>query len=131
MAHRRGGHRRREVKETAKQDAEKELERNFVAITCHFLLTLNLHAFLRTNSYLLITTSTGCEPTNKLAYVALGKLPRENGTINFASFDLRKNGNELLPIVKLVDNFDASYDCVANEGSVFTFHSNLGAPRYK
>jgi prolyl oligopeptidase len=94
-------------------------------------LTLYLRAYLRTNRYLLLTTSTGCEPTNKLAYVALDELPRENDAINFASFDLRKDGNQPLPIVKLVDNFDASYDCVANEGSVFTFHSNLGAPRYK
>ena len=97
----------------------------------NFPLTLSLCAFLRTNSYLLITTSTGCEPTNKLAYVALDELPRENDAIDFAIFDLRKDGNKPLPIVKLVDNFDASYDCVANEGSVFTFHSNLGAPRYK
>lgn len=73
----------------------------------------------------------GCEPTNTLAYIVLDELPRANGAIDFASFDLRKAGNRPLSIVKLIDNFEASYDCVANEGSVFTFHSNLGAPRYK
>ena len=36
-----------------------------------------------------------------------------------------------LPLVKLVDNFDASYSYVANEGSVFTFLTNLNAPLYR
>lgn len=36
----------------------------------------------------------------------------------------------LLPWVKLVDNFDAQYSYITNEGTVFTFHSNLDAPRY-
>jgi hypothetical protein len=36
-----------------------------------------------------------------------------------------------LPVVKLVDNFDASYGYVANEGSVFSFMTNLNAPRYR
>ncbi|KAK1880699.1 Prolyl endopeptidase [Dissostichus eleginoides] len=36
----------------------------------------------------------------------------------------------LLPWVKLVDNFDAQYSYVTNEGTVFTFHSNLDATRY-
>jgi hypothetical protein len=36
-----------------------------------------------------------------------------------------------LPLVKLVDNFDASYSYVANEGTVFTFLTNLNAPLYR
>ena len=37
----------------------------------------------------------------------------------------------LLPFVKVVDNFDAEYEYITNEGSVFTFKTNLEAPKYK
>ena len=40
-------------------------------------------------------------------------------------------GSKKLPIVKLVDNFEASYSYVANDGSVFSFMTNLHAPRYR
>lgn len=40
-------------------------------------------------------------------------------------------GNKPLPVVKLVDNFDASWDLVANDGEAFTFKTNLDAPRYR
>lgn len=33
--------------------------------------------------------------------------------------------------MKLVDNFDASWDYVANDGQAFTFKTNLDAPRYR
>ena len=36
-----------------------------------------------------------------------------------------------LPFVKVVDNFDAQYEYVDNEGTRFLFKTNLGAPRYK
>ena len=36
-----------------------------------------------------------------------------------------------LPLVKLVDNFDAQYSYVANEGPLMTFQTNLHAPRYR
>ena len=48
--------------------------------------------------------------------------------------DLQELNNEikgLLPFVKVVDNFEAEYDYISNEGSVFTFKTNLNAPRYR
>ena len=33
--------------------------------------------------------------------------------------------------MKLVDNFEASYSYVANDGPVFSFMTNLHAPRYR
>jgi hypothetical protein len=40
-------------------------------------------------------------------------------------------GSAPLPLVRLVDNFDASWDYVANEGQQFTLKTNLDAPRYR
>lgn len=37
----------------------------------------------------------------------------------------------LLPWVKLIDNFDAEYEYVTNEDTLFTFKTNLDAPRYR
>lgn len=42
-----------------------------------------------------------------------------------------KVGVRPLPLIKLVDNFEAQYEYVANEGSLFTFKTNLRAPRYR
>ena len=42
-----------------------------------------------------------------------------------------KVGVRPLPLNKLVDNFEAQYEYVANEGSLFTFKTNLRAPRYR
>lgn len=33
--------------------------------------------------------------------------------------------------MKLIDNFDAEYEYVTNEGTLFTFKTNLDAPRYR
>lgn len=37
----------------------------------------------------------------------------------------------ILPWEKLIDNFDAEYDYITNEGTVFTFKTNRNAPKYK
>ena len=42
-----------------------------------------------------------------------------------------KAGVRPLPLTKLIDNFKAQYEYVANEGSMFTFKTNLHAPRYR
>uniref|UniRef100_A0A7N9AQS8 Prolyl endopeptidase n=1 Tax=Mastacembelus armatus TaxID=205130 RepID=A0A7N9AQS8_9TELE len=66
--------------------------------------------------YAVLSITEGCEPVNQLWYCDLQQLP--NGI------------KGLLPWVKLVDNFDAQYSYITNEGTVFTFRSNLDAPRY-
>ncbi|XP_035537734.1 prolyl endopeptidase-like [Morone saxatilis] len=66
--------------------------------------------------YAVLAITEGCEPVNQLWYCDLQQL--SDGITG------------LLPWVKLVDNFDAQYSYVTNEGTVFTFRSNLDAPRY-
>ncbi|XP_027148362.1 prolyl endopeptidase-like [Coffea eugenioides] len=73
--------------------------------------------------YVLLYTFETCDPVNKVYYCDLSALP--DGLENY------KETNNLLPFVKLVDSFDASYLDVANDGSVFTFRTNKDAPRYK
>ncbi|KAF7665443.1 hypothetical protein LDENG_00139290 [Lucifuga dentata] len=67
--------------------------------------------------YAVLSITEGCEPVNQLWYCDLQQLTRSI--------------SGLLPWVKLVDNFEAQYSYVTNEGSVFTFRSNLDAPRYR
>jgi len=67
--------------------------------------------------YVMLMIREGCEPVNRM-YVC----------------DLEKIGykiNGLLPYDKIVDNFDAEYDFIANEGDKFVFKTNKDAPRYK
>ncbi|XP_033831350.1 prolyl endopeptidase-like [Periophthalmus magnuspinnatus] len=66
--------------------------------------------------YAVLSITEGCEPVNRLWYCDLEQLP--SGITG------------LLPWVKLVDTFEAQFSYITNEGTVFTFHSNLNAPRY-
>uniref|UniRef100_H2SNL2 Prolyl endopeptidase n=2 Tax=Takifugu rubripes TaxID=31033 RepID=H2SNL2_TAKRU len=67
--------------------------------------------------YAVLSITEGCEPVNQLWYCDLQLLP--DGITG------------PLPWVKLVDNFEAQYSYITNEGTLFTFHSNLDAPRYR
>uniref|UniRef100_A0A8C3AYJ7 Prolyl endopeptidase n=1 Tax=Cyclopterus lumpus TaxID=8103 RepID=A0A8C3AYJ7_CYCLU len=67
--------------------------------------------------YAVLSITEGCEPVNQLWYCDLQQL--SDGITG------------VLPWVKLVDNFEAQYAYVTNEGTVFTFRSNLDAPRYR
>ncbi|WJX09143.1 prolyl oligopeptidase [Trifolium repens] len=73
--------------------------------------------------YVLLSIEEGCDPVNKIYYFDLSKLP--NGLKGF------RNENSLLPFVKLIDNFDAKYQPIANDDTVFTFLTNKDAPKYK
>lgn len=68
--------------------------------------------------YLLLSISEGCEHVNRLWFARLQPL-------------LQQGMNKMPEWTKLIDNFDASFDMVANDGSVFTFETNLKAPRKK
>lgn len=67
--------------------------------------------------YLICDIREGCDPVNRL-YICDLK------TIDY-------NISGFLPFVKVVDNFDAEYEYITNEGSVFTFKTNLNSPRYR
>ncbi|KAL4218360.1 hypothetical protein ACF0H5_023097 [Mactra antiquata] len=67
--------------------------------------------------YLVIAIREGCDPVNRLYYTDLKSL--SDGI------------NGLIPYVKIVDNFDAEYEYITNEGTIFTFKTNLNSPNYK
>ena len=66
--------------------------------------------------YLVMNGSLGTDSRNRIYYLDLGSAtrPRVQGTV-----------------VKLLDDFDASYNFVGNIGPVFYFVTNLAAPRYR
>ena len=62
--------------------------------------------------------TAGCEPTNRLWYLDLETLPKDpaTGALDWSKFDLSTGtAAQPLPLVRLVDNFEAAYDYVANE----------------
>eukprot|EP00053_Salpingoeca_punica_P019335 m.194798 g.194798 ORF g.194798 m.194798 type:complete len:755 (-) comp17625_c0_seq1:1748-4012(-) len=63
--------------------------------------------------YVLLSLSEGCDPVNRLFYAPLGPITGR------------------LDVIKVVDNFDAQYEYISNEGTVFTFKTNLKAPKYR
>lgn len=67
--------------------------------------------------YLVCMIRQSCDPVNRLYICDLESLP-----------DGIKG---ILPVVKVVDNFDAEYEYVTNEGTVFTFKTNYQASNYK
>jgi prolyl oligopeptidase len=70
--------------------------------------------------YVLLSVSETSEPVNKLYYCDLSALPH-----------LLEGTREMLPFVKLVDEFEAYYGVIANNDNQFTILTNKDAPRYK
>jgi len=62
-------------------------------------------------NYLIISVSQGTDSRNRVYYK---DLTRANS-----------------PIVRLLDDFDASYQFITNEGPIFYFRTNLDAPKYR
>ena len=67
--------------------------------------------------YLLITTSESTARVNRLFFAKLS--------------ELKKDEKGLAIVTKLIDNFEAEYDYITNEGTKFYFKTNLNAPRNK
>ncbi|KAF8565227.1 hypothetical protein P879_08068 [Paragonimus westermani] len=67
--------------------------------------------------YLLITYHDGCEPNNLLYYCDL------------AAVDYKITGK--LDLIPIVDQFEAVYEYITNDGPVLTIRTNLNAPMYK
>jgi len=68
--------------------------------------------------YLCIRITKDCNPEHLFYYFKLD---------NFAP----KKGDAMISPVKLIDTYEASYEYVTNEGTLFYFKSNLNAPSYK
>lgn len=73
--------------------------------------------------YVLLYIYEGCDPVNKLYYCDMSSLAH--------GLEGYKGTGEMLPFVKLIDNFEASYEAVSNDATEFTFLTNKEAPRYK
>ncbi|KAL6982633.1 prolyl oligopeptidase [Sarracenia purpurea var. burkii] len=73
--------------------------------------------------YLLLYIAESCEPVNKVYYCDMSAFA--NG------LEGHRGKKDLLPFVKLIDNFDAQYEDIANDNTVFTFRTNKDAPKYK
>lgn len=94
----------------------------FMHMTTNFLKKLTV--FYLILQYVLLHIEEGCDPVNKFYYFDLSALP--SGLEGY-----RNEKYSLLPFVKLIDNFDAQYQAIANDDTVFTFLTNKDAPKYK
>ncbi|KAJ6684672.1 PROLYL OLIGOPEPTIDASE FAMILY PROTEIN [Salix purpurea] len=73
--------------------------------------------------YLLLYITESCDPVNKVYYCDMSAF--SDGLEGF------RGRTDLLPFVKLIDNFDAQYQHIANDDTEFTFLANKDAPKYK
>ncbi|KAL1351788.1 hypothetical protein AAHE18_06G120300 [Arachis hypogaea] len=82
--------------------------------------------------YIIMYIEQGCDPVNKLYYCDMSELT--NGLQGFGNKQEEEDPHAhatMLPFVKLVDTFDAQFQYVANDDTVFTFLTNKNAPKYK
>lgn len=77
--------------------------------------------------------STGTEPSNKLWYIKVSDLPMDakTGGLDLSAYDRRKPSAKPLPMVKVIDDFEAAYSIVINDGPIWTINTDLDAPLNK
>jgi prolyl oligopeptidase len=68
--------------------------------------------------YVIITVSESTAPTNKVYWAKVSDVAAASG-------------HDPVPVTKMIDNFDAGFDYITNEGTLFYFQTNKDAPRYK
>ncbi|PHT51481.1 hypothetical protein CQW23_11228 [Capsicum baccatum] len=92
------------------KDSENPMHRHIASVT-------------EDGQYVLLYVFRNCDTVNQLYYCDLSAL--RNGVASY------KGRGDALPFSKLVEYFDASYDYVAHNGTVFTLLTNKDAPKYK
>ncbi len=83
--------------------------------------------------YIIISISSGTDPTNRLWYMPLAALPvnASTGALDLSRYDMRLPAAQraALPLTKLVDDFRAVFGVVASQGPLWTIQTTLHAPR--
>ncbi|EFC48850.1 prolyl oligopeptidase family protein [Naegleria gruberi] len=80
--------------------------------------------------YLIITVSESTAPVNRLFFTKVYKNDEIGGELAFEKVD-PNDSESPIKVVKYIDNFDAEYDYITNEGTMFYFKTNLNAPNSK
>lgn len=87
----------------------------------------------RIGRYIIISVTTGTDPSNQLWYVPIAALPvnASTGALDLARYDMRLPAAQraALPITKLVDDFRAAFGIVATVGPMWTLQTTLNASR--
>jgi prolyl oligopeptidase len=78
--------------------------------------------------YLIITASPNCENVNRLYYVDLQNMEYESSGLKQSHLPYFIG---ILKPVKAIDNFEACYNYVANDGTLFYLQTNKDSPKYK
>ena len=85
--------------------------------------------------YLVLSISLGGGAFNRLWYVPLSALPvnASTGALDFGRYDMRLPAGQrvALPLTKLVDDLNAAWTLVAVNGTLWTLHTSLAAPRFR
>ncbi len=88
-----------------------------------------------TGRYLVLSISLGGGAFNRLWYLPLAAVPvnASTGALDFGRYDMRLPAGQrvALPLTKLVDDLNAAWTLVAVNGTLWTLHTSLAAPRFR